>query len=77
MLKHLVVLIAIYLYSTFAIAEESTIIYGPETSPLPPIRIVGDKDYAPIEWLEEGKAKGIYSSRVGQNAKSKNSLSAY
>ncbi|MCE2571138.1 ATP-binding protein [Motilimonas eburnea] len=35
----------------------------PDLDPsLPAIRFVGDRDYPPIEWLEDGQAKGIFPS---------------
>lgn len=38
----------------------------------PPIRFVGDKDYPPIEWLEEGKPRGIFASFLEEYAKALN-----
>ena len=72
MASSLAVFIALLLYSSAIIAEVQTDVFGPESSSLPPIRIVGDKDYAPIEWLEDGKAKGIIPSILPELARTLN-----
>lgn len=50
-------------------AQADTVIYGNTNSPLPSIRFVGDKDYPPIEWLEEGEPRGIFPSFLKEYAK--------
>lgn len=49
-----------------AMEQEPVFSYGdnlPNLDPtLPAIRFVGDRDYPPIEWLEDGQAKGIFPS---------------
>lgn len=48
----------------FVLASEPVPVftYGKANNNLPAIQIVGDKDYPPIEWLEDGQAKGIFPS---------------
>lgn len=50
----------------FAFAD--TAFYGDSQNPLPPIIFVGDKDYPPIEWLEEGEPRGIFPSFLNEYA---------
>ena len=66
-------IILIFSFCLRAIADtetqEKVFIYGNPNSPLPAIRIVGDQDYPPIEWLENGEAKGIFPSILPALAK--------
>lgn len=45
----------------FESVSANQVSYGPETSQ-PPIRFLGDKDYPPVEWLENNKPRGIFAS---------------
>ena len=38
--------------------------FGNQSDTVPSLRIVGDRDYAPVEWLEDGRAKGIIVSTL-------------
>ena len=38
--------------------------FGNQSDAVPSLRIVGDRDYAPVEWLEDGRAKGIIVSTL-------------
>jgi|GEM_PF-1735877 len=43
-------------------AADTLLVFGQEYSDKPAIRFVGDRDYPPIEWLEDDSAKGIFPS---------------
>ncbi|WP_415883071.1 ATP-binding protein [Neptuniibacter sp. QD34_54] len=58
----------IFLLSQLSIAQ---ITFGPD-SEQPTIRFVGDKDYPPIEWLEDGKPRGIFASFLEEYSKALN-----
>jgi signal transduction histidine kinase len=52
--------------------SEQHFTFGTHNPDQPPIRFVGDKDYPPIEWLEDDQAKGIYASFLPALANSMN-----
>ena len=58
----------IFLYSQLSLAQTT---FGTDNSQ-PPIRFVGDKDYPPIEWLEDGKPRGIFASFLEEYSKALN-----
>lgn len=43
----------------------------------PPIRFVGDKDYPPVEWLEDGQPRGIFTSFLAEYSKALNRTIEY
>lgn len=66
-----ILLLTCGLLSTLAIADITVFTYGEDES-RPPVRIVGDQDYPPIEWLDGDKAKGIFPSVLPELARAMN-----
>lgn len=60
--------LALLLFGTVSANQLS---FGPQTDK-PPIIFLGDKDYPPVEWLEDGKPRGIFASFLEEYAKALN-----
>lgn len=58
----------IVIFSQLSTAQTT---FGPD-SEQPTIRFVGDKDYPPIEWLEDDKPRGIFGSFLEEYSKALN-----